>query len=131
MPVAVTVAEDRFVAGEGSAVVGAIEGRPVLPADKLRRVASGVHGRPTVVQNVESLVHVALIARFGVAWFRWWGTDPEPGTALVTVSGAVERPGVVAVAHGQPAAADIRGRRAAAPRTGVGRRLPRRPARPA
>ena len=65
MPVAVTVAEDWFVAGEESAVVGAIEGRPARPADKLRRVASGVHGRPTVVQNVESLVHVALIARFG------------------------------------------------------------------
>jgi NADH:ubiquinone oxidoreductase subunit F (NADH-binding) len=101
VPVEVTVAEDRFVAGEESAVVAALEGRPALPGDKLRRVVeSGVHGRPTVVQNVESLAHVALIARFGAAWFRSRGTATEPGTALVTVSGAVERPGVLEVAHG-------------------------------
>lgn len=99
----VVVAEDRFVAGEESAAVAAIEGRAALPGDKLRRVVvSGVRGRPTVVQNVESLAHLALIARFGAAWFRARGTAAEPGTALVTVSGAVDQPGVREVAHGTP-----------------------------
>jgi NADH:ubiquinone oxidoreductase subunit F (NADH-binding) len=103
VPIAVTVAEDRFVAGEESAVVAAIEGRPALPRDKLRRVVvCGVHGRPTVVQNVESLAHAALIARFGAVWFRSRGTGAEPGTALVTLSGAVEQPGVLEVVHGTP-----------------------------
>ena len=103
VPVHITIAEERFVAGEESAVVAAIEGRSALPGDKLRRVVeSGVHTRPTVVQNVESLAHVALIARFGAAWFRTRGTPAEPGTALVTVSGAVDHPGVIEVAHATP-----------------------------
>jgi NADH:ubiquinone oxidoreductase subunit F (NADH-binding) len=52
------------------------------------------------VQNPETLAHVALIARHGPAWFREAGTPHDPGTALVTVSGAVARPGVLEIAHG-------------------------------
>ena len=48
----------------------------------------GVGGRPTLVQNVESLAHAALIARFGDGWYRELGRATTPGTALVTVSGS-------------------------------------------
>ena len=53
-----------------------------------------------VVHNVETLAQVALIGRHGADWFREVGTAEAPGTCLVTVSGAVEKPGVVEVATG-------------------------------
>ena len=54
------------------------------------------------MQNVETLAHLALIARHGAGWFRRVGPWAEPGTLLVTVSGAVDRPGVVEVQLGAP-----------------------------
>jgi len=91
----------RFVAGEETATVAAIEGRPALPRDKRRLVVeAGVRGRPTLVQNVETPAHIALIARHGAGWFRALGTRDQPGTLLATVSGTRVEPTVVEVAGG-------------------------------
>lgn len=98
--VRLTVAPEAFVAGEASAAAEAVEGRGVLPADKLVRLAK--RDNPTLVQNVETLAHLALIARLGPAWFRACGTGDEPGTFLATVGGAVANPGVVEAAYGVP-----------------------------
>ncbi|WP_104111966.1 NADH-ubiquinone oxidoreductase-F iron-sulfur binding region domain-containing protein [Arthrobacter sp. N199823] len=84
----VTEAPETFISGEASAVVNSIVNGIALPLDKRRRLSeSGVKGRPTLVLNVETLAHVALIARHGVGWFRSVGSERDPGTRLISVSG--------------------------------------------
>ena len=99
-----------FVAGEETALTSWVSGaapkpRPVPP----RPFERGVGGRPTLVQNVETLAHLALIARFGADWFCSRGLEEDPGTCLITLSGAVARPGVYEVAVGTPMQSLLRG----------------------
>ena len=93
----------RYVAGESSAVVQYLNGgdaRPTFTPPSAWQ--QGVRGRPTLVQNVETLAHVALIARYGSAWFREAGTMDSPGTGLFTVLGTVDSPAVIECALGIP-----------------------------
>jgi NADH:ubiquinone oxidoreductase subunit F (NADH-binding) len=79
---------DRFVAGEETALIRALGGRAAKPTLKPPYPSErGFDGRPTLVQNVETLAHLALLARFGPSWFG-------DGTALVTLGGAFMRRGV-------------------------------------
>jgi NADH:ubiquinone oxidoreductase subunit F (NADH-binding) len=60
----------------------------------------GYRGRPTLIQNPETLSQMALIARYGADWFRELGSAADPGSALVTIAGAVASPGVYELAFG-------------------------------
>ncbi len=93
----------RYVAGEESALVGWLDKGRALPTARLdKSVALEVSRQPTLVHNAETMAQVALIARHGAAWFRHRGTDDAPGSTLVTVSGAVDSPGVLEVELGTP-----------------------------
>ncbi len=99
----IVTAAGGFVAGEASAVVHWVErGIPKPTATPPKLAERGLGGAPTLVQNVETLAHLALIARYGASWFRSVGTPGEPGSMLVTVLGAVRDPSVLEIAIGTP-----------------------------
>lgn len=103
LPVRVARPPERYVTGEESALVnwlGTGDARPTYRPTQPAVVR--VDGRPALVDNGETLAHVALIARYGPEWFRALGTPDAPGTALVTVSGAVSRPAVYEIPLGTP-----------------------------
>ncbi len=98
----------RYIAGESSAVINRVSGGVSKPMFSLVRAADkGVFDRPTLVQNAETLAHVAMIARYGADWFRKLGTEGAPGTALITLCGNVKHPGVYEVDLGSPLRAVI------------------------
>ncbi len=99
----VAVVPSRYVAGEESAVVNFLNGGDAKPVSvPPRPYERGVRGRATLVQNVETLANLALVARFGAEWYGSVGTTDEPGSVLTTTVGAVARPGVYEFALGTP-----------------------------
>ena len=103
-------APDVFLAGEESALVSWISGGPARPGFKQPPVFErGVDGRPTLVQNVETLAHLALIARYGARWFRAAGTPAEPGSMLCTVQHADATTQIIEAELGAPLPAILPG----------------------
>jgi NADH:ubiquinone oxidoreductase subunit F (NADH-binding) len=101
VPVEVQQPPARYVAGEESALVSWLNSGPGAPSWRPdKRTPLTIGRRPVLVHNAETLAHMALVARYGASAFRAVGTIDAPGTALVTVSGGVEHPGVYEVAMG-------------------------------
>jgi NADH-quinone oxidoreductase subunit F len=83
-----------YICGEETALLESIEGnlgqprlRPPFPA------VSGLFGKPTVINNVETLTNLPPIIEKGAAWFKTTGTDKSPGVKIFSLSGCVNKPG--------------------------------------
>jgi NADH:ubiquinone oxidoreductase subunit F (NADH-binding) len=95
LPVSVHALPEAYVASEETSLVHWLNGGDARPTSTPPRpFERGVGKLPTLVGNVETFAHLALIARYGPQWFRQAGTEDAPGTALVTLAGPVTRPGV-------------------------------------
>ncbi|MET0082740.1 MAG: NADH-ubiquinone oxidoreductase-F iron-sulfur binding region domain-containing protein [Sedimenticola sp.] len=84
-----------YICGEESALIESLEGKRGIP--RIRPpfpVTSGYMNRPTVVNNVETLVAAAMITINGADWFNASGTGESAGTKLLSISGDCERPGI-------------------------------------
>jgi NADH:ubiquinone oxidoreductase subunit F (NADH-binding) len=91
----------HYVAGQESALVNFLNGGDATPTfAPPMPFEQGVGRRPTLINNAETLAHIALIARHGASWFRQLGTPSQPGSALVTLSGPLALPGVYEIEHG-------------------------------
>ncbi|HKE62633.1 MAG TPA: NADH-quinone oxidoreductase subunit NuoF [Nitrospira sp.] len=85
-----------YVAGEETAMLESMQGRPAMPRQKppFYPTDYGLYGKPTLVNNVETLCNIPRILQKGAAWFAQVGTEKCPGTMMFSLSGAVNRPGV-------------------------------------
>lgn len=90
-----------FVCGEGTALMESIEGKRGMPRNKeFRTTIKGLWGKPTVINNVETLANVAQIILKGANYFRAYGTEKSPGTKVFALVGKVKNSGLVEVPMG-------------------------------
>ena len=90
-----------FVCGEETALIHSIEGKRGEPTFKPPFPAvSGLWGKPTIVNNVETYANIPAIIRTGAKWFRSIGTEKSPGTKVFALAGKVENVGLVEVPMG-------------------------------
>ncbi|MBO4163320.1 MULTISPECIES: NADH-quinone oxidoreductase subunit NuoF family protein [Micromonospora] len=103
VPTTIVTVPHRFISGEGGALVNGINGLPhIPPGTKKRSSDSGVRNLPTLLSNAETYAQVAIAARLGPYEYAALGTDDEPGTVLLTVTGQAKRAAVVECAAGTP-----------------------------
>ena len=85
----------RYICGEESALLSALEGRRAVPRHKPPfPAASGLFGQPTTVNNVETICNVPHIVKNGAEWYKSLGFHKDGGTKLFGASGHVNRPGL-------------------------------------
>lgn len=93
----------HYIGGEETASMEWVEGRFPFPRGKPPYPAqSGIHGCPTLINNVETIANVPQITVHGAAWFRALGKGPGTGTKLYSLSGDVLYPGVFELPMGTP-----------------------------
>lgn len=90
-----------FVCGEETALIGSIEGKRGMPQSKPPFPAiSGLHGKPTIINNVETLGTLPNILRNGASWYKHFGTEGNYGTKTFSLVGKVRRSGLIEVPLG-------------------------------
>ena len=91
-----------YIVGEETALIESLEGNRGMPRLKppFFPAAIGLYGRPTIVNNVETLSNLPWLLVNGVDAYKQYGSEASPGTRLFAVSGHVARPGVYEVQHG-------------------------------
>jgi NADH:ubiquinone oxidoreductase subunit F (NADH-binding)/(2Fe-2S) ferredoxin/NAD-dependent dihydropyrimidine dehydrogenase PreA subunit len=90
-----------FVCGEETALIASIEGKRGMPTPRPPFPAvSGLFGKPTIINNVETLANVAIILRNGAEWFAQYGTEKSKGTKTFALVGKVKHTGLVEVPLG-------------------------------
>ena len=100
--VVLTWGAGAYVVGEETALIESLEGNRGMPRLKppFFPAAVGLYGKPTIVNNVETLSNLPWIVANGVADYVAIGTETSPGTRMVAVSGHVKRPGVFEIING-------------------------------
>jgi NADH-quinone oxidoreductase subunit F len=98
-----------YVVGEETALIESLEGERGMPRLKppFFPAAVGLYGKPTIVNNVETLANLPFVALNGSAAYTAIGTPTSPGTRMVAVSGHVKRPGVYEIINGSTKFRDI------------------------
>jgi NADH:ubiquinone oxidoreductase subunit F (NADH-binding)/NADH:ubiquinone oxidoreductase subunit E len=95
------VGAGAYIAGEETAMLESMEGRRAMPRLKPPFPSEfGYLGRPTLIQNVETLAHIPAIVANGGAWWAGLGTREANGTRLWSVTGAVAKPGCYEAPNG-------------------------------
>lgn len=90
-----------FVCGEETALIGSIEGKRGMPRSRPPFPAvSGLHGMPTIINNVETLGTLPNILREGAAWYKQFGTEGNRGTKTFSLVGKIRRAGLIEVPLG-------------------------------
>ena len=91
-----------YIVGEETALIESLEGNRGMPRLKppYFPAAIGLYGRPTIVNNVETLANLPWLMNHGAARYKTYGSETSPGTRMFAVSGHVKRPGVYEVEHG-------------------------------
>ena len=103
LDIEIVPAPHNYVAGEDTAALEVIEGRKAWPRQKPPfPVTVGLYGKPTSVNNVETLANVAPIVLQGADWYRKFGTAESTGTMIFSLDDDLNRPGVYELPFGTP-----------------------------
>lgn len=101
----IRIGAGAFVCGEETALMASVEGQRGEPRQKPPfPFQSGLFGKPTIINNVETLATVPAIMLNGADWFRQFGTEKSPGTKVFALSGNIVNTGLVEVPMGTPLA---------------------------